>query len=142
MDVSSGGGGCARGVVSLSAPLRIEKVAQWCDEAERGLNQTLGYDRDQIVAAVTSGVCELWRLWDGEAWAVTRVEMGVLTCCCYQGTGARAWMRWLMEQGERMKLTAIQFYSRRPGLQRMFSEFKFEALETVYRAEVKRCSFP
>jgi hypothetical protein len=102
------------------------------------LNETLGYDRDQIVAAVDNGVCELWKLWDGASWAVTRVEMGVLTCCCYQGTDARAWMDWLMDTGRRMNLKAIQFYTRRPALQRMFAEYNFEALETVYRAEVRK----
>lgn len=112
-------------------------MPRWCDEAEAGLSETLGHDRDLIAAAVDNGVCELWKLWNGESWAVTRVEMGVLTCCCYQGVDCRSWMDWLMQQGKRMNLKAVQYYSSRPALARIFAEYGFEPLETVYRAEVR-----
>lgn len=102
------------------------------------MSETLGYDRDLIAAAVDNGVCELWKLWGGKSWAVTRIEMGVLTCCCYQGVEAMAWMAWLMEQGQRMNLTAVQYYSARPGLARMLAQWGFRPIETVYRAEVPK----
>lgn len=101
------------------------------------MSETLGHDRDLIAAAVDNGVCELWKLWNGESWAVTRVELGVLTCCCYQGVDCRSWMNWLMEQGKRMNLKAVQYYSSRPALARIFAEYGFVPLETVYRAEVR-----
>jgi len=109
----------------------------WSAAAEAGLSETFGHDRDALVKGVECGALELWRLWSGEAWAITRVERGVLTCCCYQGRDARAWMRWLMEQGRRMGLTAVVFYTKRRGLARMFKEYGFLEQETVYRAPVQ-----
>jgi hypothetical protein len=118
-------------------PLTIEKVERWCEEADAGLCETFGHDYDALRKGVEAGSLELWRLWGGEAWAITRVEAGTLTCCCYQGRDARAWMHWLMTQGRRMGLTAIVFYTKRRGLARMFKEYGFLEQETVYRAPVQ-----
>jgi hypothetical protein len=112
-------------------------VPAWAPAADTGLSETFGFDYDALVKGVNAGVLELWKLWDGEAWAITRVEAGTLTCCCYQGRDARAWMAWLMEQGRRMGLTAVVFYTKRRGLARMFQQYGFLEQETVYRAPVQ-----
>lgn len=135
MDAACGDSG--RAVSDAQAPLTIEKVPTWAPAADIGLSETFGHDYEALVRGVNAGALELWRLWDGEAWAITRVEAGVLTCCCYQGRDARAWMQWLMQQGRRMGLSAIVFYTKRRGLARMFKEYGFLEQETVYRAPVQ-----
>src|SRR5262245_32242763 len=76
-----------------AAPLTFERRA-WCEDAELGLADTFGRDRDELVAGVRGGWLELWRINDGASWAITRAQAGVLTVCCYQGRdvkgGARA----------------------------------------------------
>jgi hypothetical protein len=123
----------SRGAVPAEATLVIQRVAQWCEEAETGLSETFGHDRDLIVQGVNAGSLELWRLWHGKAWMVTRLEAGVLTCCCYQGERVRDTMAAMVAESHRLGLKAIQFYTRRPGLARLLAEFHPEPQETVYR---------
>jgi len=119
--------------VPATAPLKIQRVAGWCEEAERGLSETFGHDHDLIVQGVNAGSLELWRLWDGGAWMITRVEDRVLTCCCYQGSRVRDAMAAMIAECHRLGMRAIQFYTRRPGLARLLAEFHPEPQETVYR---------
>jgi len=114
----------------------IEKVRPWCEELERGLADTFGHDRDAIVEGVNGGWLEAYRLWHGQAYMVTRVERGELTCCCYQGARVCEAMRWMRAQSSRLGLTAIVFFTRRPGLPRLLREFQPAAEETVYRIKV------
>jgi hypothetical protein len=117
-------------------PLKVELIRHWCDEAERGLSETFGHDRGLIVHGVEVGVLELWKLWDGDAWMVTRVEAGVLTCCCYQGVAVRDAMRAMVGECRRLNLRAIQFFTRRKGLVRLLRDFEPEEQETVYRIAI------
>lgn len=116
--------------------MKIEKVRQWTDELDRGLSQTFAHDYDAIVEGVNRGWLEAYRLWDGEAYMVTRVERGVLTCCCYQGARVCEAMRWMRARSVALGLSAIVFYTKRRGLPRLLREFEPEAEETVYRIKV------
>ncbi len=122
--------------VSSQKTLVVEKVRPWNDEAERGLAQTFGHDRDLLIAGVNDGSLELFKLWGGAAWMITRMEAGVLTCCCYQGAHVRDAMAAMVAESHRLGLKAIQFYTRRPGLARLLAEFHPEPQETVYRIEL------
>lgn len=137
MDVSSGGGR-GRGVCIAEAlrPVTVEKVPRWCEAAERGLCETFGCERELIVAGVERGTLELWRLWHGEAWSVTRIDAGVITCCCYQGVDLAAWAGWLMDRARRMQLRSVLFYTAKPGVARIVRRFGFVPQETVYRADL------
>jgi hypothetical protein len=116
--------------------MKIEKIRTWCAEAEIGLALTFGHDRDALVEGVNCGALELYRLWAGQAYMITRVDRGVLTCCCYQGARVVEAMRWMRAQCDRLGLHAIVFYTRRPALGRLLSQFHFELDEYVFRAEV------
>lgn len=116
--------------------MKIEKIHIWCPELEEGLRDTFGRDHDAIVDGVNRYGLEAYRLFDGEAYMVTRVEKGVLTCCCYQGARVVEAMRWMTERARALGLHAINFHTRRPGLKRLLREFPFKLDEYVFRAEV------
>jgi hypothetical protein len=116
--------------------MRIEKIRAWCEELEAGLSQTFAGDRDAIVEGVNGGWLEAYRLWGGEAYMVTRVERGVLTCCCYQGARVREAMRWMRAQCLRLGLSSIVFFTARPGLARLLGEFSPQLEQSVYRVKV------
>jgi len=139
MDLDRGGRASGVDVPQARPPLVVEKIPRWPVEADAGLSLTFGHDYELLVGGVNAGSLELWKCFDGQAWGVTRVEpaAGTLTCCCYQGIEARQWMEWLMEQGRRMGLKAIVFYTKHRGLQRMFRDYGFIEQETVYRAPVQ-----
>ena len=140
MGMDSGGRASGLHAVEARPLLTVEKIARWPGaEADAGLSETFGHDYELLVGGVNSGALELWKCFGGKSWAVTRVEpaAGTLTCCCYQGIEARQWMGWLMEQGRRMGLKAIVFYTKHRGLQRMFRDYGFVEQETVYRAPVQ-----
>ncbi|MGH9483755.1 MAG: hypothetical protein ACRD1F_01755 [Terriglobales bacterium] len=116
--------------------MKIEKIRHWCPEAERGLSQTFGYDRAGLIEGVNAGTLECYRLWDGQAYLVTRTERGIVTVCCYQGARARDMMRWLRARCAHLGIKSIVFYTRHRGLARLLNEFCPAQEETVYRIAV------
>jgi len=116
--------------------MKIEKIRHWCPELEQGLALTFGDDHDEIVESVNRGWLEAYRMWDGEAYMVTRVEKGVLTCCCYQGARVVEAMAWMRSRSAALGLTHIMFFTRRPALARLLRKFNFELSDYVYRAKV------
>lgn len=116
--------------------MKIEKVRPWCDELDKGLGRVLRRDREVIIAGVNGGWLEAYRMWDGQAYMVTRVEKGVLTCCCYQGARVVEAMRWMRGRSAALGLTDIVFFTQRPGLARLLKDFNFELDDYVYRARV------
>lgn len=138
MGMDCGGGG--RGdvpVAKATRTLKVERVRHWCAAADAGLSETFGHDYEQIVAGVNGGWLELWKLWDGEAWMVTRVEAGVVTCCCYQGVNVRDAIQAVVDDARRLGLRAVVFFTKRRGLARLLKEFRPTAEETVYRIAIQ-----
>jgi hypothetical protein len=128
----------SRGARSNPAALTIEKISRWCLEAERGLCESFGGDRDELVAGVEQGTLELWKLNDGKAWMITRVSRGVLVVHCFQGEGLRAIAPAVHRIAQRNGLQAIEFWTARPGLARMLRALRFSPIVTAYRCEVSR----
>lgn len=116
--------------------MKIERIRQWTQEAEEGLCYALGEDRDIIAASVNAGRLELFRLFEGEAYMVTRVERGTVTVCCYQGGRTREAAEWLFEHARRLGLGRVRFHTRRPGLARLLKGKGFEHREHVFEARV------
>lgn len=138
MGVDCGSG--AGGAVSTAPALVFEKRARWCDEAQRGLSQTFGHDREAIIESVNAGRFELWKIEDGNIWMVTRVDRGVLTVCCLQGRGLPCLAPILYRIAQRSGMHAIEYWSKRPALARALKRagFMFRPQETAYRCEVLR----
>ncbi len=120
--------------------MKIEKIYPWDSEAEQGLCLTFGRDHDVIVQGVNQRWLECYRLFGGKAYMVTRVERGVLTCCCYQGERLIEATRWMRAQCQRLGLKAIRFHTQRPALQRLLREFDFKLEEYVFRFDVPQLS--
>lgn len=116
--------------------MKIERLQQWTNEAEEGLCYAMGEDRDIIAAAVNAGRLECFRLWDGAAYMVTRVERGVVTVCCYQGERALEAAQWVFERARLLGLRRVRFHTPRPGLARLLKGFGFEHREHVFEAGV------
>jgi hypothetical protein len=116
--------------------MKIEKIFPWSAEAERGLSRTFGRDLTEIIAGVNNRSLECYRLWDGQAYAVTRVERSELTICCYQGARLVEAMRWMRAQCQRRGIRAIRFHTARPGMHRLLKEFPFGLDMWIYRMEV------
>jgi hypothetical protein len=116
--------------------MKIEKIYPWCGELDQGLSEVFGNDYDAIVRGVNARHLEAYRMWDGAAYMITRVELGVLTCCCYQGARVVEAMRWMRGRSAALGLHAIVFYTQRPALARLLKEFNFELQDYVFRAKV------
>jgi hypothetical protein len=116
--------------------MKIEKIFPWSPEAERGLSRSLGRDRDAIVTGVNSRGLECYRLWDGQAYMVTRVAEGELTVCCYEGARTVEACAWLRAQCQRLGIRWIRFHTERPALPRLLQKFNFQLAEYVYECEV------
>ena len=58
--------------------MKIEKLPRWCQEADEGLSETFDRDHDELVRLVNAGQLELFRLWDGAAYMVTRTDRRLL----------------------------------------------------------------
>jgi len=118
------------------ASVKFEKIRSWCDELDRGLSETLREDRELLADGVNGGWLEAYRMWDGQAYMITRVERGKLTCCCYQGARVVEAMQWMWDRARALGLTDIVFFTRRPGLARLLRRFPFELDDYVFRARV------
>lgn len=116
--------------------VKWERLPTWSPELEAGLSKTLRRDRAAIVAGVNGGWLEAYRINSGEAYMITRVEKGVLTCCCFQGRGVAAVMQWMWDRCEALGLTDIVFFTQRPALARLLKQFHFELDDYVFRARV------
>lgn len=129
---------CGTGAVRPGnpAPLTTFEKVGWTDEAERGLSETFGFDREAIIEGVQAGTLECWRINGGKAWMVTRIEQRELVVCCLQGSGLARLAPVIYRIAQRNGLRAIRFYTRRPGLARMLKRYGFVAAETMYRCEV------
>lgn len=118
--------------------MKLEKVARWTEEAQRGLSQTLGSDREAIAADVNAGRSELWRVDDGASWMVTTVDANAreLIVCCFQGRAIKRAADVLYRIAQSNGLVGVRFFTQRPGLARMFKAYPVKLLGYVYRCEV------
>ena len=117
--------------------MKIERIRQWTGEADEGLCYAVGRDRDEIAAGVNSGGLELFRLWEGAAYMVTRTRLGTVTVCCYQGARLVEAAEWLFEHARRLGLRKVRFHTERPALARLLKSFSFEHIEHVFEARVR-----
>jgi hypothetical protein len=116
--------------------MKIEKIFPWSPELDQGLSETFAGDYAEIVQGVNARQLEAYRMWDGAAYMVTRVEKGVLTCCCYQGSRLVEAMDWMRARSSQLGLTDIVFFTKRPALQRLLRKFDFQLDAQVFRARV------
>lgn len=117
--------------------MKIERLRAWSDELARGLGETVGRDLAEIREGINLGALEAYRLWDGAAYMVTRLEGRTLTCCCYRGERVAEALAWVLERGPLLGFDRVIFHTRRKGLARLLRDFEPAQLETIYEIPVK-----
>ena len=115
----------------------IERIRTWNSEAELGLCYAIGRDREELLEGVNAGRLELFRLWAGEAYMVTRVERGTVTVCCYQGARLLEAAAWLVARARELGLRRIRCHVTRPAIARLVRRaIALELAEQVFEAEL------
>lgn len=122
------------------APLTIEKLPRWTEEAARGLGESLGDDAVEIAHQVDAGLAELWSL-DRDTYMVTRIHHTAskheLVVCCLAGHGLRDITPLVLEAARRLHLQGVRCHVQRPGMARLLAPFGFRERERVLFAEVR-----
>ncbi|MBM0105605.1 hypothetical protein JM946_12635 [Steroidobacter sp. S1-65] len=118
--------------------MHICKHTAWSAAAEAALADTLGEDRDAIVAGVEAGRLELWEIERGQAWLVTCVdaESRELIVCCLAGRGMAAVADVLYRTAQGQGLRGVRFFTARRAMARALRSYPLKLLGYVYRCEV------
>lgn len=93
-------------------------------------------DRDIIADEIERGISELWRIDDGKAYMVTRMETDELVIVAFQGKGLANVAPILVETAKRHGLDSIRFHTKRPALARLLKHWQPEHVEHVYRVHI------
>lgn len=119
-------------------PLVIERRAALDDDARAMLGPTFGRDGAEIEAGIDAGALQLWRLWGGAAWMVTRTQHNVLTVCCYAGRDVAAMAAAVARQARAQGVREVVFFTASRALPRLLRRagLKFQPERTVYRCEL------
>lgn len=114
--------------------MKIEKVRKWTAECDQHLAEACGADREDIARAVDAGALECYRLFDGEAWMVTRYEPRPkrLTVCCYQGSHLKEFAAWFLPECLRRGVLEIRYHATSDAIARMLEPLPFQLTERVY----------
>lgn len=114
--------------------MKIEKLKRWSEECDAHLAEACGADRDDIAHAVDAGALECYRLFDGEAYMVTRYEPAPnrLTVCCYQGARLKDFAAWFLPTCIRRGIGEIRFHAASPAIARVLAPLPFQLTEYVY----------
>lgn len=121
--------------MSAARSVKFERVAKWCDEAEQGLQGTLGRDATTAREGVNAGRLELWRV-NGDSWLVTGIDADTLVIWAYRGRDALSMVRAMFATARKNGLRHVSFYTKRLGLKRLLAEFPFVEQETLFTAQV------
>ena len=118
--------------------MKIEKLKTWSPELDQHLAQAAGADRLDIARAVDAGALEAYRLWDGEAYLVTRFEPGPnrLTVCCYEGGRVKEFAAWFLDQCRKRGIATIRYHACSEALARLLEPLPFRIKEYVYELDV------
>lgn len=127
----SGGGVCDR-------PPLIERCP-W-GEARPGLVGTFGDDELELEREVADGLAHCWRLEDGSAYLLTRLEIAPqgdeLVIICAKGRGVADAMPAIQQRARELGIGSIRFHTPTPALGRLAGRYGFAEVERVYRVKL------
>lgn len=95
----------------------------WCPEAESGLSDTFGDEKELIATLVQRGIATIWRINGGESWLITRPEDKELVIMCLQGRNAPAIIDHIKRTAKAAGFTSLRAHTQRRGLLRMFKKY-------------------
>jgi hypothetical protein len=98
----------------------LEKMPTLSPGIERNLRIAIDSDYKELSSQIKAGIAELWRVNEGEAYAITRLEKpATLMVCCYQGSGVAGFAQYIVEVAKRNGMTKVAFHTERRGLPRL-----------------------
>lgn len=92
--------------------MKIEKLHILDNEGIAALSETLGGYAEFFKDEIKRGASELWRIDNGESYAITRLERDewlnetTLVCCCYKGANLKQWTKHLLSICDKNKWNA------------------------------------
>tara|TARA_Y100001951_G_C11296191_1_gene275793 strand:- start:1643 stop:2020 length:378 start_codon:yes stop_codon:yes gene_type:complete len=123
----------------VAAPV-VERI-EWGRELIDGLGDTLGDDQASIAADVQTGAACGWRVDDGAAYIVTRIDENASRRECVvvavAGRDLRTITPIIYNAAQRAGCSRIRWHTQRPGLARIVArDFDVSHVETVFSVEV------
>lgn len=100
------------------------------------IQQSAAEDLPVILTEIEQGECEAWRVDQGKAYMVTRIEHPELVVVCLEGRGLRQIAPDIIARARRLGLRSIRFHTSRPGMGRVMQAFGFTEAERVYRTRL------
>jgi len=109
-------------------------------QAESYLNKSLAGENALLRLECESGVSQCWRLFDGQAYMLTRSEGKELVVCCFEGRNLKEIALLIVEAAKCSGFTSIRFHTKRPAILKLFSQ-KFHLVENggaelIYRSKL------
>lgn len=117
--------------------MKIEKIPYSREAFDRLRVAIGGYD-ETFREQVEQGIAYLWRVNDGESYAITRLEKDekaggpVLVICCYEGRDVGAFARQMIEAARALGFKGVRAHVSRPGMYRIGKRLGFIEQERVY----------
>ena len=112
--------------------LKIERLDGWNNEADQSLIVSVGNDYQLIKDMVNHGSAKLYKLDDGDAWLVARVEGNELVCMCFEGVGMAKWARAIIQEAKKAGLASVRMHTNSRAVARIARSVGATIKETVY----------
>ena len=120
--------------------LKIQHLKCWVNEADEGLLISVNDDYDEIKAQVNNGISRLYKLNDGEAWLVTRIEsIGSrleLVGLCFEGKNFATWAKVIISEARKAGIDCVRFHVRNEAVARLVRFSGAKKRETVYEVKI------
>jgi hypothetical protein len=118
--------------------MRLERLS-WQEVAPHVPISCRGDEAD-IAAEVDAQIAEAWRINDGQAHMITRLEQNAegveLVVIALEGRGLAGLAPSIINAGRAAGARSIRFHYVRPGMLRMLKPFGFDEVERVARASL------
>lgn len=115
--------------------MKLERATT--DQVAAHIQRAAGIDLPDILREIRQGISEAWRVNDGAAWMVTRIERTQagkeLVIVCLEGRGFDVIAPGIIELAKRGGFQSIRAHAQRRGLFRMYERHGLTEAERVYR---------
>ncbi|MDQ6970926.1 MAG: hypothetical protein Q9M16_10495 [Mariprofundus sp.] len=126
--------------MDLQKALNIERLTHWTNEAGESLCFSVGDDEAEIKRQVNAGISRLYRLDDGDAWLVTRLERFgkrvELACLCFEGRNMAKWAKIIKIEAKKAGVDVIRFHVKNDAVARLVRFTGAKKRETVYEVVI------
>lgn len=111
--------------------MKLERAT--ADQIGGHIGTAAGDDLTGILDEIRQGIAEAWRVDEGAAWLVTRIEGRELVVVCFEGRDLLRLTRDLFTVARQQGLETIRAHAKHRGIFRMFRMLGAQEAERVYR---------